>query len=120
MTPFGAAGCVRPEAFGAAKVIDTAAAFLEHLLTIPDAPLLDELDDVEHREATAPRPEGSRAWSRPGNQTLFAGYLISLMMLNIGRYSEMIIPPTHTPITTISSGSINEVNASTVASTSWS
>ena len=49
-----------------------------------------------------------------------AAYLMSLMMLNIGKYSEMIMPPTHTPITTINKGSMSDVSASTVASTSWS
>ena len=51
---------------------------------------------------------------------LLQRYWISLMMLNIGRYRAITMPPTHTPITTISNGSISEVRASTVASTSAS
>ena len=47
-------------------------------------------------------------------------YLMSLMTLNIGRYNAMIMPPMQTPITTISNGSISDVIALTVASTSWS
>ena len=38
-----------------------------------------------------------------------------LITLNIGRYKAMIMPPMQTPITTIRSGSINDVNALTVA-----
>ena len=47
-----------------------------------------------------------------------AVYLIRLMTLNIGRYNAMIIPPITTPMITIRIGSINDVRASTVASTS--
>jgi hypothetical protein len=65
---------------------------------------------------------GRSAHQSRGARTLRVAqaHLMSLMMLNIGRYSEMIMPPTHTPITTINKGSMSDVIASTVASTSWS
>ena len=42
------------------------------------------------------------------------------MILNIGMYRATTIPPTVEPITTIRSGSINDVSESTVAETSAS
>jgi hypothetical protein len=45
-------------------------------------------------------------------------YWISLMMLNIGMYRATTAAPTHPPMTAIRIGSINEVRASTDASTS--
>ena len=47
-------------------------------------------------------------------------YWTRLMRLNIGMYSATTMPPTANPITTIRRGSISDVSASTVASTSWS
>ena len=47
-------------------------------------------------------------------------YLMRLMMLNMGMYSDTTMPPTATPITAIKTGSMSDVSASTVASTSWS
>ena len=48
------------------------------------------------------------------------GYLMSLMMLNIGMYSDTTMAPTAPPSTQISSGSSSDVSDSTVASTSRS
>jgi hypothetical protein len=47
-------------------------------------------------------------------------YLISLMMLNIGMYRATTAAPTNPPMIAIRIGSISDVSASTVASTSWS
>ena len=54
----------------------------------------------------------------PGNSCL--AHLIRVMILNIGIYSAIIIPPMITPITAIIKGSIIEVNDSTIAATSSS
>ena len=43
-----------------------------------------------------------------------------LMILNIGMYNATTMPPTVAPMTTINSGSINDVSESTVAETSAS
>ncbi len=46
------------------------------------------------------------------------GYLMSLMMLNIGMYSAMTAAPTAPPMIAIRTGSMREVSASTEAETS--
>lgn len=49
-----------------------------------------------------------------------SGYLTSEVIWKIGRYSATIMPPTTTPRKAISSGSISDVSASVVDSTSLS
>ncbi len=66
------------------------------------------------QQAAYPRQPEQPGWE------LHLDHLMSLMMLNIGRYSEITMPPTAAPMTTIKRGSMSDVNASTVASTSWS
>jgi hypothetical protein len=62
--------------------------------------------------------DGGRPWALCWRFAV--AYWICLMMSNIGMYSAMTAAPTQPPITAISSGSISDVRASTMASTSLS
>ena len=73
---------------------------------------------LHHSGPTRPRmpPRGCAA----SGGAPFYSYWIRLAMLNIGKYREIRMPPTTTPITTMSIGSMSDVSAFTVSSTSVS
>ena len=74
------------------------------------------------RPASARQPGALSRRTTPGtarrSRRIPVTYSISSKMRNIGRYIAMMMPPTMPPTTTIISGSIIEVSALTVASTS--
>ena len=81
----------------------------------PRGAAIDRDTHNRDREPTGrgvPRPAARTPNGKP--------YLMSLMMLNIGRYKAMTAIPTMPPITKIMAGSMIEVSESTVAVTSSS
>ena len=86
-----------------------------------------EADEHEERDSTSPHSPSIPRRNETAMRTVLesshprpAPYLMSLMMLNIGMYREITMPPTAPPSTTIRAGSSRDVKASTVASISRS
>ena len=73
---------------------------------------------VQNSRSDCERPR--RPIVNPGIEGSSPDYWIRSNTLKIGMYRAMIMPPITTPMQAIIRGSIREVSASVVASTSWS